>query len=671
LAFLSKMPKKSQSRKSRASTQTAGRASVVTKTVSDEPISEGPIYNESSSVEPAPYGWRRVYALVPVLLALLTSANVLWNHFASDDLEQVLNNSFIKTFSNLPAAFTSSVWSFTAADIIFTVDPYFRPIFSSLFTINYALFGNRPFGWHLVSILIHAAVTFMVFVVSREITDRNWVSGLAASLFAVHPVHAESVAWISGITDPLMTLFLLPSFLFYLRFRQRGNRYLVVLSLGFFLLALLSKETAIALPVVIAYCELFHFGRERPIGQRLVGLVQVSALFVLPILLYLAMRYYALGILIYSGQSRYPLIPSLLTVPLALLKYLGLMVFPWGYSYQHYTAFIETAGSILFLVPLPAVIAIGACIAYIKSRSVRLATVWFIAMLAPALAAMRQFEPAYLLQERYLYASSIGFCLVVALGIEWVVEYFGSRGRVIGAALAVLLILLWSVVFIRQNRTWDDTVSVHKNSVAVAPEAPLAHVFLSRSLYDAGRPREADALVRTALNMDPNCPAVYLTLSYFARLSGKLETACEILEEGISAVPEGTMTRHDLATMYVNLGLLYEQRKIFDLAEEKLLRSEQISPRPVAWYYIGQLYFDQRRYDEAREKFEQTLAGVPRWFAPIHLRLALTYEALKDIPRAVAEYEKYLELAPADAPDREKTSQHLRDLKGAPPKPVK
>jgi len=252
-----------------------------------------------------------------------------------------------------------------------------------------------------------------------------------------------------------------------------------------------------------------------------------------------------------------------------------------------------------------------------------------------------------------------------------VVEHFGSRGRVIGATLAALLILLWSVVFIRQNRTWDDTVSVYRNSVAVAPEAPLAHVLFSRSLYDSGRPREAEVAVRTAMNLDPKCPAVYLTQSYFARLSGKLETACEILEEGISAVPEGTMTRHDLATMYVNLGLLYEQRKMFDLAEEKLLRSEQISPRPVAWYYIGQFYFDQSRYDEAREKFEQTLAGVPRWFAPIHLRLALTYEALKDIPRAEAEFEKYLDLAPSDAPDREKTSRHLQDLKGGPPKSVK
>src|SRR5215831_3682528 len=194
------MPKKPQSRNSRASTQTAGRVSVVTETVSEEPIPE------AESIIKDRLRWRSVYAIVPVLLALATSVNTLWNHFASDDLEQILNNAFIKTFKNLPAAFTRGVWSFTSTDIVFNVDSYFRPIFGSFLTINYALFGNKAFGWHLISLLTHAAVTYLVFAASREITQRNWESGLTASLFAVHPVHAESVAWISGITDPLMTL---------------------------------------------------------------------------------------------------------------------------------------------------------------------------------------------------------------------------------------------------------------------------------------------------------------------------------------------------------------------------------------------------------------------------------------------------------------------------------
>src|SRR6185295_3946089 len=74
-------------------------------------------------------GWRGIYAFVPGIVALITSINSLWNYFASDDLQQVLGNTFIRRFSNIPASFTTSVWSFTAADVVFTVDSYFRPIF--------------------------------------------------------------------------------------------------------------------------------------------------------------------------------------------------------------------------------------------------------------------------------------------------------------------------------------------------------------------------------------------------------------------------------------------------------------------------------------------------------------------------------------------------------------
>ena len=381
------------------------------------------------------------------------------------------------------------------------------------------------------------------------------------------------------------------------------------------------------------------------------------------------MRYHALGTLVFSGQARYPLLPSLLTVPLAITKYLGLMLIPWGYSYQHYTDFVETVRSALFLAPLALLVAIAIGISFVKSRELTFGAVWFVVMLAPPLAALRQFEPAYLLQERYLYVPSIGACLAIALGIEWVAarDWRGLRGRVAAQVLAVMLVLVWGAVFVRQNRMWDDTVTVYRNSVAVSPRAPLAHVLLSRSQYDAGRPREAESEARAALDLDSRCPTAYLNLSYFARMSGKLDKACEYLEDGISAVPEGTMTRHDLATMYLNLGLLYGQRKMFDIGEEKLLRSIEISPRPVAWYYTGQFYFDQSRFEDARVMFERTVAQLPRWFAPIHLRLGLTYEALKDTSRAEVEFEKYLELAPADAPDRDGVKKHLADMRGGAP----
>ncbi|HWP43097.1 MAG TPA: hypothetical protein VNO14_07685, partial [Blastocatellia bacterium] len=112
-----------------------------------------------------------LYGIIPFMLAVLSSLNSLWNGFASDDSHQVVANAFIKNVSNLPYAFTTSVWSFAADDIVFSVDPYYRPLFNILFTINYALFGTTAWGWHLTNVLIHAAVTLLVYAVIIEIAE--------------------------------------------------------------------------------------------------------------------------------------------------------------------------------------------------------------------------------------------------------------------------------------------------------------------------------------------------------------------------------------------------------------------------------------------------------------------------------------------------------------------
>ena len=659
------MPKRHQ--RSLKPREPKGSTALASDIIESQP--ELAIRAEVSSGAAAAFKWRGLYALLPAIIAFISSVNSLWNYFASDDLDQVLGNPFIKDLGNLPAAFTSSVWSFTTSDIVFTVDPYFRPIFTTLFMLNYGIFGTAPLGWHLVNILAHTGVTLLVFLVAREVTEQNWVAALTAALFAVHPSHAESVAWVSGITDPLMALLLLPAFYFYLRFRRQGAWHLLGFALGFFFLALLSKETALALPLVVAYCELFHFKSDTPFSQRLVRTTKLLALFAIPAAIYFVMRYQAIGALLFSGQPRYPLVPALLTVPLATVKYLGLMFIPWGYSYQHYTDFVESPGSLLFLGPVVLLIALAAAVWFLKSSRLTLGAVWFIVMLMPALAALRQFEPAYLLQERYLYVPSIGICLAVALGFEWLAtrDWFGTRGRIAAGAVAVLVVFVWGAILIRQNNVWDDTLSVYKNCVAVSPRTAIAHASLSKSYYEAGRPREAEAAARTALDLDPQCATAYLNLSYYARMSGKLDKASEYLENGISAIPETTITRHDLATMYLNLGLLYGQRKMYEIGEQKLLRSIEVSPRAVAWYYTGGFYSDQGRFEDARVMYERTLARVPRWFAPIHMRLGLIYEALGDTSRAVVEFEKYVELAPADAPDKESVRKHVMTLKGGIP----
>jgi tetratricopeptide (TPR) repeat protein len=186
--------------------------------------------------------------------------------------------------------------------------------------------------------------------------------------------------------------------------------------------------------------------------------------------------------------------------------------------------------------------------------------------------------------------------------------------------------------------------------------------MLSRIYYDAGKPREAEAEARAAIELDSSNTNAYLNLSYFSRAAGKLDKAIEYIEQAVSTVNLGPVTRNDLATAYLNLGLLYQQRKDFDRAEANLLKSIEISPRPVAWYHTGEFYLGEQRFEAAQTMFEMTAAQIPRWFSPIHIRLGQTYESLNQIDRARAEYEKFLELAPPESPDAKSVQNHLRQL---------
>jgi tetratricopeptide (TPR) repeat protein len=607
--------------------------------------------------------WRNLYALVPCLLALLTAINTLSNGYASDDSHQVVGNAFIKSISNLSYAFTTSVWSFATDDVVFSVDPYYRPLFNVLFTINYALFGAAAWGWHLFNILIHAAVTLLVFAVIKEITENRSVALITASLFAVHPAHAESIAWISGITDPLTAVFLLPAFYFYLRYRRTNRNYLIGVTLGWYLLSLLSKETALALPLVILYCELFYFNEATPLKIKMARALMIAASFLVPTAIYFFLRYTALSRLL-GSVPLHPLGSALTTIPLATTKYLALMIIPTGYSYQHLTPIVDSVLTMRFLGPLALVAFASGAVFFIGSQTLRLAAVWFIVMLAPALYAIRQFGAESVVQERYLYLPSIGFCLIVALGVEYLAigRLAFARSRVIALSALMALIVLWGAVLIRQNRVWANDITLFENCVDVDPSSINARIALARAYYNSGKPRDAEAQIQAALSIKPDDAGAFIGLSYFAHREGKLEKSIEYLERAAASVEDGPTAHSSLGTIHLNIGLIKWQRKDISGAEGSLLRSIEIWPRPVGWYHTGNFYFEQGRYEDARVMYERSLQELPRWFAPVHLKLGQVYERLGQPGRAKDAYKLYLDLTPATIEARAEVMRRLEKL---------
>src|SRR5712671_1639006 len=191
------------------------------------------------------------------LLACLPYANTLLGSFVYDDHYQVVENPYVHSFRYLPKIFSTSVWSFQGAQ---GQTNYFRPMMTFGYLLFYQIAGPLPFSFHLANIVLHALIVPLVFFILRRLSGER-IALVAAGLFALHPIHTESVAWIAGVTDLELAFFYLLAFLLYLRLEDPDSGFGTRIAMcASFALALLSKEQAITLPVLATLFE--HFFRK-------------------------------------------------------------------------------------------------------------------------------------------------------------------------------------------------------------------------------------------------------------------------------------------------------------------------------------------------------------------------------------------------------------------------
>ena len=164
----------------------------------------------------------------------LVFANTIDHGFAYDDTTQILQNETIRNFSNISTAFTTEVWFWRQMqdkdpnENAGPTTPYYRPLFTVYLMIGWFLFGTQAAGWHLINVLMHLLAVYFAFLILKRITNDIRLASIATLLFALHPLRTESVAWISGMTDLFLALFLLPSFYLYLIYREKKNiKYLL------------------------------------------------------------------------------------------------------------------------------------------------------------------------------------------------------------------------------------------------------------------------------------------------------------------------------------------------------------------------------------------------------------------------------------------------------------
>jgi len=544
--------------------------------------------------------------------------------FVFDDHVLIVTNDSIRSWRYFPSYFTSHIWSFRYPHLLAN---YYRPLFLTWLRLNDALFGLHPWGWHLTSVLAHVLVTCLVYFLCVRLTKDRGAAGAAGLIFGLHPVHAEAVADITSIQEPLSTLFIVGAVLAFCRSREPGLRLVWrVVSLALMAAALLSKESGMVLPILVSgFAWIYPEAGGREVAppkfwsrhsQRLRGAVGVSIPYWIVFLLYVPLRIRAL-----KGFAHVvtPLSSTqeILTIPSVLLFYLRLLVWPFGLSCYYDTPYVSSPSWHDFLLPamLLAVAGYATVCWYVRTRhsapeeakAIKFACLWMGLTLLPVLN-FRFLPESEIAHDRYVYLPSVGFTILVAVAVRQAIRLAARSLHRPVLALVGALVICCGMGFAtaRQCLFWSDDLTLNYRAHEIAPHNVSATTSLAAAVAEHGMDGAAMALYHQALAVQPGFWRANVNLAYLDYAHGNYSEAASYFARACAADP----TDGD-QFLFLGMALL----RIGQLAEaEKAVRTALIA-RPQGKNYhlgLGMILREEGRLLEARQEIEAELAQDPQ-----------------------------------------------------------
>lgn len=545
--------------------------------------------------------------LLVVGSAIIAYCATPWFGFVFDDRKQILANPSLLHPSSIPGYFAHAA-GYLTGDF-----SYYRPLFGTWMNLNYFLFGLHSSGWHIALLALHLLSAYLCYGLVLAILDDQTTAAVAALLFAVHPVHLESVTWISGGTDPLAAIFILAAFLFYLH--AETSWVTGIFAWLAFAASLLCKETALLFPLLILVHSLL-LGKDRgllPALKRAAPFFAVTAA-------YLFMRIHALGAF---GHTLTPLSPGvlLLTLPSVIIFYLRLLLFPSGLSPFYDTPYVRTPSFSGFALPALALIALSGLFAVWlrglrepdgegqdgegkdRPRQALFFAAWTVLFLVPALN-LTALDSGEIAHDRYLYLPSIGFCALAAIALKQVAQKLNLSGFIRKFAIAGIVVTLCTAT-IAQSVFWKDDLSLYKRGASVAQDNINAQNNLANIYLETGDFTQGIAAHERILKRNPRFVDSYFNLGLAYYNLGDFAQAQSYLQQAILLRPT--------AQAYYYLGLSQFKKGDLAAAEQSLRAATQLDKKePNSHAVLGVLYENEGRLQAALQELEESLSLNPQ-----------------------------------------------------------
>jgi len=536
-----------------------------------------------------------------------------------DDNVYVTNNPFVKEGLKKE----SIIWAFTT-----TKAEFWHPVTWLSYMIDSQVFGVNPGGYLFTNLLLHVLNTLLLFRIFERMTGQIWQSGFIAAMFALHPLHVESVAWVAERKDVLSTFFWMMTMLSYSWYVERTGikRYTAVLV--FFILGLMAKPMLVTLPFVLLLMDYWPFCRFK-FRQLCYGNNSRKNLFnfhlvleKIPLFIIAAATSIAAFLVQQSegglvSQDLCPFNDRIANVFVSYAAYIWKMIWPQNlavfYPYPSKLSVWQVLGS-LFLLAAISVLAIRSAKRYPYFIT---GWLWYLGTLVPVIGIVKIGD--FAMADRYTYVSLIGLFIIIAWGGADLFKEWRYKAMGFGA-IAMVIISILSVFTWLQIQHWANSITLFKHTINVTENNYFAHYGMGHALAS----------------------------------QGKLKEAVEHFEEAVRIKP-------DKATLYNDLGRALAGQGEFKESTSVFLRAVRMKPYyPNAHYNLGIAMVAQGMYNGAVEHFSEALRLNPNFIIVQnnteknkltgHFKQGNMHETRGELNKAIEQYKKVLSIQPEFLP---------------------
>jgi len=512
--------------------------------------------------------------LVSLFIIIATFA-VYWQvrnfHFVDyDDNKYIYENLHVQKGLTLE----SITWAFTTIQA-----NYWHPLTWLSHMLDCQIYGNNPGGHHYTSLLFHIANALLLFIVFRKMTGRLWQSAFIAALFALHPLHVESVAWVSERKDVLSFFFWMLTMWSYIGYVKHQVFYKYVLVVLFFVLGLMSKPMLVTLPFVLLLLDFYPLNRfkiklsdnstnfqHRSNTFRLI--LEKIPLFVLAtissaITFYAQKKCGAVGSL-----EVYPIKVRIANALLSYVKYIGKMVYPTElavlYPHPGMLPWWKITGACLILV----------FISFLAIRIVKqspyfaMGWLWYLGTLVPVIGLVQVGRQS--MADRYTYVPLIGIFIIIAWGVPELVAKWRYR-KILLTMLATVFITILMAMTWKQTGYWENSITLFEHTLKITSNNYVSHNNLGLALYEQGRESEAIEHFVQALRIKPDCSEAHNNLGFALYKQGRESEAIEHYLQTLRIKP-------DYWQAHLNLGVALDKQGCTADAIEHYLQAIRIKP---------------------------------------------------------------------------------------------